>query len=92
MISWPDGLELGPDNLPYRQLPEETVWSSTVWVSNNGVVRRVLDLLDAAGKKQAIHHPVTSLLPKEQAISRSMLLFLSSKHLESELTCTEDHI
>ena len=40
MISWPDGLELGPDNLPYRQLPEETVWSSTVWVSNNGVVRR----------------------------------------------------
>ena len=40
MISWPDGLELGPDDLPYRQLPEETVWSSTVWVSNNGVVRR----------------------------------------------------
>ena len=40
MLSWADGLEVGPDQQSYRQLPEENVWSSTAWVSNNGVVRR----------------------------------------------------
>ena len=40
MIAWPDGVERGPDNSVYRQLPESSVWSSAVWISNGGVARR----------------------------------------------------
>ena len=39
MITWKDGLELGPDG-PCRQIPEKYVWSSSVWCTQDGIARR----------------------------------------------------
>ena len=38
-VTWPDGLERGPDG-PCRQIPQKHTWSSQVWVTRDGDARR----------------------------------------------------
>jgi hypothetical protein len=40
MISWEDGLEYGPDGLQFRQIVQPDVWTSSVWISEEGEAYR----------------------------------------------------
>jgi hypothetical protein len=40
MVSWPDGVESAPDGSAVRQIPQRRVWTSSVWISQDGVAWR----------------------------------------------------
>ena len=40
MINWPPGQDVGPDGSPVREVPQRHVWSSSIWITEDGIAWR----------------------------------------------------